>query len=385
MSNRNGMKMQTTTKRRRAAPKRKTVNPKVVQRSRTSRPSRLSETKRQRPDSLSSASSAPVAVSSSRTARTAYSASTRSDGRSCLRIRSTVPICEIGNDSFNNGLFIQSTGGATYNTVADLSPYEIAHAAYVTTSATGQRGNLAWISPHIPLMALAFDRYTVDSLVFHYEPQSTAVQADRLVFAWTDDPDHPFLGSLGAADSTAPSQLQLLITQDSVAFMPWKRWDLRVPVSKDARFMYDSTDIDQGNTQTRFYSFGSMSCVGTAAPSDPLVYGVLYVDVVFDFFDPVPIVSTIGDLVTALHSVRREHKRGHAHRRPLAGPATLTRTSDHRHTDDLDEKKEKVEEDDEWTRSTPPPRFVPAPSSIPGSNGYVASTPPPTPKVPSRK
>jgi hypothetical protein len=229
-------------------------------------------------------------------------------GRPALRVRCCVPLCEIGNDAYNNGLYLQATVAGTA-TVANLNPYEIA--SWVQNGATITAGSANWISPHMPLMAIAFDRYVAQSLTFHYEPQSTATLEDRLVFAWTDDPSHPFLSTYGSLDvaSATPSQLQLLVTQDSIAFMPWKSWSLTVPVAKDPRFMYAEVVSGVENTTlSRFSDFGAFSCVGSAAPTVPILYGILYAEMAIDLFDPVPIVAAVNLLVDTLHATRKNHK-----------------------------------------------------------------------------
>jgi len=255
-----------------------------------------------------------------------------------LRVSACVPICEVGNYSkTNSGLFVQGAGTspAFFTPVCTALPYEmIAYSgntvpmfASTTAGSTmsssapivsglakrapGTPGPLAanWISPHVPLIALAFDRYRVAGLTFHYEPQATSTVADRLVFAWTDDPQHPFLSTAGAMfQGSGPSQLQQLVTQDSVAFMPWKQWSLTVPVSPDPRFMYSEgaeTSDAENTTQDRFFSFGSLSCVNSATGGDSTLYGILYASIVIDLFDPVPIVSSVASLVEELHRVRK--------------------------------------------------------------------------------
>jgi hypothetical protein len=220
-----------------------------------------------------------------------------------------VPFAEIGNDTHNNGLLLQGAGTAAAFTasVCDLTPYDITQAVSNGSSISVAAGT--WISPHVPLLALAFDRYAVSSVEWHYEPQATATVSDRLVFAWTDDPSHPFLSAQGAAAASAtPSQLDLLVTKDSVAFMPWRDWSMKVPVARDARFMYDMAGATVQGQFERFFSFGSCSCVGSAAPS-AIIYGVLYVSIVVDLFDPVPIVTSVKTLVTELHASRRLHGR----------------------------------------------------------------------------
>jgi len=238
-------------------------------------------------------------------------------GRAALRVTGSFPIAQIGNDGqFLNGLFIQGSGTspAFYACCADIAPYEIAGAATNATPLPAVPTQGAWISPHLPLLSLAFDRYRMQSLKFIYEPQSTAVISDRLVFAWTDDPSHPFLSSSGVYGQPSlgrktPSQLQLLVTPDSMPFMPWKRWSLPVPVAQDERFLFSGSaqnGPDQ-NLINRFACFGAFSCVASTSDATtpvPVIYGILYAQMVLDLFDPVPIVSSVPLMIAQMHEMR---------------------------------------------------------------------------------
>jgi len=216
-------------------------------------------------------------------------------------ITATVPFCEIGNDTKNNALVIQGIGTVSAFTaaVADVNPYEISNALTIggTSSTSSSLSGGSWISPHIPLMAIAFDRYAVKSLGFHYEPQATSTAADRLVLAWTDDTSHPFLSAAGCTESkTVPTQLGLLVTPHSVAFMPWKEWRMNVPISMEPRYLYDygaSSGPSGFVYSERWFNFGAVSCIGSAAPS-PIIYGILYADIALCLIDPVPIISSFG-------------------------------------------------------------------------------------------
>jgi hypothetical protein len=244
---------------------------------------------------------APASVSASLAPTIRYSSAVVG-GRPALRISATVPICQIGNDSFNNGLLLQTATGAQTASVSSISAYSLPLAVQKTSSSTT---NIVgeWVSPHVPLMAIAFDRYRMSSLMFCYEPQATATADERFVFAWTDDPNHPFLSALASgSDMLTPTQLEMLVTPDSVAFMPWKTWQLNVPVATDERFTFDQSAITGVN---RFSEFGCFSCVGSNAPTTSVVYGVLYAKIVMDLFDPVPIVQNITGLVALLSSQRK--------------------------------------------------------------------------------
>lgn len=316
---------------------------------------------------------APLAVSRTRKLTYGYS-SLMVSGKPVLRVNACVPICEIGNDPHNNGLFFQSTvdGGIAVSAVSP-SIYNIErmvqNGATSPTDASPAEGQ--WISPHVPLLSLAFDRYIMRKLVFHYEPQAAATVGDRMVFAWTDDPTHPFLSTDGAIFSnTNVSQLAQLVTKDSVAFMPWKEWSLEVPVSEDERFMYNGGG-DTSMAETRWTAFGSLSCVGSLAPT-LTQYGILYASLVVDLLDPVPIVQ-IGDVINTIkrkvyqHHARRPRAKMEEKKAPAAPPSVTSVTSDGlvRLTleSDLDDPS--------------PPRYRPPP-------GGSALTPAVS-KVPSRK
>lgn len=245
----------------------------------------------------------------------AYSSVSR-NGQSALRVTATVPVVEIGNDAYNNGLFVQGAGtSAAYTaSLCDCTPYNFPNVLSVngTASTSVSQAAGSWVSPHIPLLALAFDRYAMESLTFHYEPQSASTVADRMVFAWTDDPFHPFLSATGVAateyDVVLPSQLQLLVTKDSVAFAPWAPWSLRVPVSRDDKYLFDQGESGQVNESIRFFSFGSMSCIGSAKPETAVLYGILYASVSVILHDPVPIIQSTKTIITLFHQIRTESK-----------------------------------------------------------------------------
>jgi len=313
--------------------------------------SKAPKTKRQKVSSTSPSpllqSTAPYAVSTSLRPSVSYTSSVV-DGRPALRVTACQPLCQIGNDAHNNGLYLAGAGTfPATSTVASLSMYSIPESVYATSSVPAEVTNLAWISPHIPLMAQAFDRYRVHDLEFIYEPQASATNGDRMVFAWTDDPQHPFLST--ATLAIVPNQLQQLVTPDSVAFMPWKPWRLRVPVARDSRFMYDSTTTAVDPQTARFSQFGCMSCVGSLAPSMTTQYGILYIRITADLFDPVPIVT--GAALFGGPSLRK---------RPVK--------------EECDEKKTDalpvVCTDD--VELVSPPKFTPLPSTAVGTPGYTS-------------
>jgi hypothetical protein len=338
---------------------------------------------------------APAAVSMSSHRKAVGYASTTVDGIDGMHVSSRVPIAQIGNDAFNNGFIIQGSGtnAAFTASVCDVAPYEIAQSVSATSS-TPVSGPGSWISPHVPLLALAFDRYRVTALEFSYEPQATSTLEDRMIFAWTDDPNHPFLSAAqNLYNSATPSQLSLLVTKDSVAFMPWKPWTLRVPVAKDIRFMYSDSDLEEAATQgslARFSQFGSMSCVGGVAKTvSAETYGILYVSLVIDLLDPVPIVTgtPLAALIASLHHSKRIARQAHFERlrKPRSTPRLRTESKE-----EVKQPPHVLTTESDWDPAdpSPPSTRATAPSSYPGAPAYVPSVgslvPPPI-RIPSRK
>jgi hypothetical protein len=224
----------------------------------------------------------------------------------------------------------------------------------------------------------------LEDLEWVYEPQATTSVVDRLVFAYADDPVHPVL----VPTAGYPSQTDLLITPDSVAFAPWLPWSLRVNCDKrDEKYVFSTTNAgafdDDG---ARLAYSGVLACVASSVT--PAVYGVLYARVTYRFTDPVPVSNTSIAMCRAIRvvqedRVRRERTAAHvrvSHEkkkelRPEADsdpssvkPARIVTTPSG--------EVVRVDEDDEWNRS--PPVYKPAPSIAPGAPTY-------TPKVPSRK
>jgi len=286
-------------------------------------------------------------------------------GRSSLKVTACIPLCEIGNDPYNNGLYIQNSTAAFYASTAELDPTAIPNALSATATSPVQTQNSTWISPHIPLLSVAFDRYRISGLTFHYEPQSTTTVADRMVFAWTDDPIHPFLSPY--ASPTVPPQLDLLVTQDSMAFAPWKPWSLQLPVSTEPKYMYQPNATSAASIVDRFSSFGAFNCVGSAAPTVSTLYGILYASVQMEFFDPVPIVA--APVLSAFLSHRSRFRKPESKEEKKSEFPPISARS-----------YERVEMDFSSLSPSPQNR-VPPRRDAPSILGDV----PPTPKVPSRK
>jgi hypothetical protein len=265
---------------------------------------RRPKTKRQGPrpsKSLSLRSSesiitAPSSVSASRRMTFKYSSSVV-NGQSSLRVQATIPVCQIQDSgTYNNGLLFNV--GTTATSASSMCLALTSFPLFSTNASTPVAGTSgAWISPHIPLMALAFDKYSIRRAGLSYEPQAATSVSDRLVLSFTEDPAHPILSPFNFVTQTAqvPSQMQQLITKDSVAFAPWRPWSLNLPVDPTPKFTFANLAEDAATVPIyqaadyRQACFGAINCVSSAGSS--AVYGILYLHVELDLIDPVPLVS----------------------------------------------------------------------------------------------
>jgi len=244
-----------------------------------------------------------------------------------------LPICQIGTDLFTNGLVLTTGAGTSAPAgFAFLNPQFLP--GYQKDAADPPTGvNGRWLAPQVSLISQAFDKYHVRAMEFIYEPQSTTATADRLVFAYSEDPRHPILG--GAAATTVPSQTDLLITPDSVAFAPWTPWTLRVPVENTDEYYIAPQDQNQ-----RLSYHGLIACRSTTVAA-AVTYGVLYCRLLYEFVDPVPVVNTV--VPSSLGNFPREGKITIRTGEQKESTAPLARTDGpvRRHSDD------------DWQASTP--------------------------------
>jgi hypothetical protein len=152
-----------------------------------------------------------------------------------------------------------------------------------------------------------------------------------------------------------------------MAFMPWKEWNLSVPVAKDMRFLYAA------DAESRFFHFGAMNCIAstTNVTPAPVIYGVLYVRMVIDLFDPVPIVSSVNALLSSasLFRTRRIASSTPPPSITIAStkPATASPPSESKEPLPLDV------DDDPTSADSPYFRVGMTPSAAPGGTLYLPS------------
>jgi hypothetical protein len=302
---------------------------------------------------------APASVS--KMARTSVHFGSSNAGKSLI-VKSTLPFCQIGNDSFNNGL-VAFDNASTFadRTCTSLLMNPVSLLANEENKSGPADFTATWLSPQLTLMGSAFDRFRLTSLEWVYEPQATTAVADRLVLAYSDDPNHPILGSNGTPQ--VPTQTQLLITPDAVAFAPWLPWSMTVPVERiDDKYVFAN---GPGSADVRVGYNGVVCCRGSAEPATPIVYGILYARCTYEFSDPVPVGTKVSKLLlqTDLRSsIGTENKVDpHDELKSMPSPPPTSPWV--------------VEEGVDLTPA--PPTFRPAPSGpgVPGTPSYVVKTP----------
>lgn len=164
-----------------------------------------------------------------------------------------------------------------------------------------------FISPVFDLISSAFVRYKVNRLIFHYEPQSSATNGERLVFAFAEDPVHPVLWN-----STVPTTTDLLALADSIAFMPWRGWSMDVSDTLNDTLYYTYADptTTVSNVTERFSDFGVLSCVGATASQGAVAKcGVLYMEIDFELIEFCPISTTDPASAIALRSLLKKSQK----------------------------------------------------------------------------
>jgi len=229
-------------------------------------------------------SSAAVAVSNDLQQFVKFSAG-RKD--STLRVHAQIPLYQISSNSTAGstpqiGSFLAN--GVNYAHLA-LNPL------YGLNNPVGAPFETAvsYLSPVTNLLGATFVRYQIHKLKFCYEPQSSTTVNDRLVFAFAEDPDHPLIR---VEDNLTQDDLLSLST--SIAFAPWRSWEMDVSstIKQDLMYVYD----ESSQTTNRFAFYGIMGCVSSFIPTTDdtpaTVYGILYGNITIDFVEFCPVTTS---------------------------------------------------------------------------------------------
>jgi hypothetical protein len=162
-----------------------------------------------------------------------------------------------------------------------------------------------YLSPIFDLIGSAFVKYRVRKLIFHYEPQASATDGQRMVFAFAADPLHPVLWN-----STLPDQNDLLALADSIAFMPWRGWSMNVSskVSKNEFYTFSDASTTVTEFVERFSDFGVISCLTDSVnQASDLAGGVLYMETEIELMEFCPITATRPSSLLRLKDKAEKH------------------------------------------------------------------------------
>ena len=226
---------------------------------------------------------------------------------STLRMHVRVPLYQVNSNYHDGSSMIR---GGLSRTTTDSFPYVALGATAGYYAGGGTDTEKAYLSPALDNMGSNFVRYSMVQCRFLYEPQSSTATSDRLIFAFASDPEHP---NIKGTPATA-SQSKLLALQDSVAFAPWRSWELDISqslrsLSKDPLYTYNQDTQEYDN---RFMSFGAIGCVPSVEPSSttPMtVYGILYSDFIIDFIEMDPTNTTGPSLIQPSAKFLKELKK----------------------------------------------------------------------------
>jgi hypothetical protein len=225
-----------------------------------------------------------------------------------LRIQATIPIYQVSSGSTQT--FLPYAGGlvSTADPTTSIPPATSVQMGCGQGVRTNDMLSYPYLSPALALLSDAFVRYRMQKLVFIYEPQAPSTINDRVVFAYTEDPRHPLMYTKSTLFGDQLSTGKLLALGDSIAFAPWESWTMDVSRSAKQDLLYvamvaKAPDGTNNMLATeRFFSFGSIGCVTTnLTGSGFVIYGILYMSVVFDLVEFCPIVQSA---VVPLNEIR---------------------------------------------------------------------------------
>jgi hypothetical protein len=214
------------------------------------------------------------------------------------------------------------------------------------------------ISSRVAAMEEMFQWWIIRSLKVHYVPTIGTGTAASLSLGYATDGEMP-------SALASPTQQQVLELNPSLLTPVWALATLEVKATGTK--LYESYASGE-QVDTKFQGVLAATLLGS---STSVVYGQLWLEYVIDFYQPVPLLSSVDRAARAERVSKRT-----ALRAMSVGK---------------EETKEPAAADDDFVEPSPP-GYRPAPSSVPGASLYLggASGPIDTPsssskKVPSRK
>jgi hypothetical protein len=103
----------------------------------------------------------------------------------------------------------------------------------------------------------------------------------------------------------------MLALEDSVAFAPWTAWEMDISQSVKQDLLYTYNADTTSLLDNRFSKFGIIGCIASNEPSTLTavkVYGILYGDFEFDFYEYCPTISSFTASLLALQAQDEEEE-----------------------------------------------------------------------------
>jgi hypothetical protein len=201
----------------------------------------------------------------------------------------------------------------------------------------------------------------MSDLDIEYEPNGSTASIAAFALTFVSDPAHPVNGSVAYINGGPPTYATVVNGDNFVTFSSWARWRRSFPTDhKTVYYTYgadnsgvenpaDFTDTDQRQT-----CFGALTCLSNT-PEIAATFGRLIFNFDIEFSDPSPLVTGNITLPALIKMYEPPSLRRRAHEVKLAPAPSPLRTSD---------------EDVELVSV---PKYIPLPSSVPGTSGYVPS------------
>jgi hypothetical protein len=215
-----------------------------------------------------------------------------------LKMTACIPLYQI-NSNYYSGSLVK--GGLSLTPTNSFPMATLtATGGYYTAGGTDSARD--FISPVFKLIGNSFVRYRITQCKFCYEPQSATDIKDRLVFAYANDPEHPMI-KLTPANMT---QDNLLALSDSVAFAPWRSWEMDVSKEINQNLLYTYNQDTTGESDNRFNMFGAIGCIASVEPTETTamtIYGILYGCFTIEFVEFCPLLQ--GFTPSVLNQVKK--------------------------------------------------------------------------------
>lgn len=159
----------------------------------------------------------------------------------------------------------------------------------------------------VALLAAAFSKYRmVGDLILSYQPQTTTIDPANFSLVFSDDPEHPQIGTGAYTVGTGTQYPNFAVAKNSVnsvVFASWSTWARTFKLDNDTVY-YTTTPFPRLNSpqtpttyppfyfsEPRLSQFGVLQCYSTEknGVDSVQVKGELYYEAEFEFFDYVPV------------------------------------------------------------------------------------------------